>query len=722
MSRRPLALVGALWLVAASAPAARQAGQTKDAPKFISQTSAILVDVVVRDKKGAPVLGLTAADFDVFEDGVRQKLISVDAVGSATPAEPIAPVAPVAPVAPIAPVAPVTPDSPPTTSGQTVVALVFDWLSEESRFAAWKAARSLLDDMKPGDYAGVFEIDHSLRRIVPFTNNTVALNAGFQEALEHPKPGTSRMTGALVNALAPRPETSPTAGAEESGTPTTSATAPATGADAGSGSADAAFAAMLAALDAGQHYIDKEVQANAGTDSLRGLVRLLAPLAGRKTVVLFSEGLSITNGSIDRWHRLQNEANRHNVAFYTFDAMGLRVQSQQAEMGRRIRPQFGDEYSVGQSRDGMEGRLESLLGGPTHGLAELANSTGGQYISNTNDLTSAFRKVNEDRRYYYMLAYSSSNPALDNSYRSISVKVRRPGVTVRARPGYVATTAVSLLTSRDYEAPALAALSQKPPPIAFPFRLRALSTPMPGQPGVVSLVAAVEASMLTYTEDAASARYSGQLTILTRVVSKTGEVLTSRSEHYNLSGEVARLAEAKTRQILYFAAPDLPPGSHTVEWVVRDDEGARTSVARSVVDVPEDARPIVGDLILVARSETAPKGKSTAANPLAWRGQLLYPLFGDPISKSRQRNLSFALPMVVATHGPAPSAVLRLLARNQLLAELPLTLGPVGGDGRLVALGHLPIESLPPGSYDLQVTVSEGDQREIRSAEFSVIR
>jgi hypothetical protein len=78
--------------------------------------------------------------------------------------------------------------------------------------------------------------------------------------------------------------------------------------------------------------------------------------------------------------------------------------------------------------------------------------------------------------------------------------------------------------------------------------------------------------------------------------------------------------------------------------------------------------------------------------------------------------------MVVATRGPAPSAVLRLLARNRLLAESPLALGPVGRDGRLVALGHLPIESLSPGSYDLQVTVSEGDQREIRSAEFSVIR
>jgi hypothetical protein len=57
-----------------------------------------------------------------------------------------------------------------------------------------------------------------------------------------------------------------------------------------------------------------------------------------------------------------------------------------------------------------------------------------------------------------------------------------------------------------------------------------------------------------------------------------------------------------------------------------------------------------------------------------------------------------------------------------VLAESPLELGAVGRDGRLVALGHLPIESLPPGSYDLQVTVAEGDQWEIRSAEFSVIR
>ncbi len=174
---------------------------------------------------------------------------------------------------------------------------------------------------------------------------------------------------------------------------------------------------MLARIDAADKYVNKEMQANAGSDSLRDLVRALAPLAGRKTVILFSEGLSVTNGSVLRWRNLQNEANRHNVAFYTFDAVGLRVQSQQAEMGRRISPQFGDGFSRGQFDDTSEARLEQLLGGPTHGLAELANSTGGQYISDTNDLASAFARVNEDRRSYYMLSYASSNPTMDGSYR-----------------------------------------------------------------------------------------------------------------------------------------------------------------------------------------------------------------------------------------------------------------------------------------------------------------
>ncbi len=57
-----------------------------------------------------------------------------------------------------------------------------------------------------------------------------------------------------------------------------------------------------------------------------------------------------------------------------------------------------------------------------------------------------------------------------------------------------------------------------------------------------------------------------------------------------------------------------------------------------------------------------------------------------------------------------------------MVAELPFALGTPGKDGRLVPLGRIPVAPLAPGGYDLEVTVTAGDRREIRSAEFSVIR
>ena len=147
------------------------------------------MDVVVRDKKGATVKGLTAEDFDLFENGVKQKLVSCDAVGHSGPDQ----AAPGAPPLPLSvsttsatPPPAAKPDAP--TAGQTVVALVFDWLSEQPRQAAWTAARTVLNDMQPGDYVGVFVIDHSLQQLVPFTRNTRALSAGFELALKHPRP------------------------------------------------------------------------------------------------------------------------------------------------------------------------------------------------------------------------------------------------------------------------------------------------------------------------------------------------------------------------------------------------------------------------------------------------------------------------------------------------------------------------------------------------------
>ena len=70
-------LLGGVWVVAALVGQARQ-----DAQKFGATTTAVVIDVVVRDAKGRPVTDLTRADFELLEDGVPQKLGDVTRVGA----------------------------------------------------------------------------------------------------------------------------------------------------------------------------------------------------------------------------------------------------------------------------------------------------------------------------------------------------------------------------------------------------------------------------------------------------------------------------------------------------------------------------------------------------------------------------------------------------------------------------------------------------------------
>jgi tetratricopeptide (TPR) repeat protein len=71
----------------------------------------------------------------------------------------------------------------------------------------------------------------------------------------------------------------------------------------------------------------------------------------------------------------------------------------------------------------------------------LAVDTGGYPIRHTNAFADALTEIARDTSNYYMLGYSPTSPATDGSFRRIVVRVKRPGLTVRARRGYTATAA-----------------------------------------------------------------------------------------------------------------------------------------------------------------------------------------------------------------------------------------------------------------------------------------
>lgn len=130
----------------------------------------------------------------------------------------------------------------------------------------------------------------------------------------------------------------------------------------------------------------------------------------------------------ERLQRMAEDANRVNVTFYPVGAQGLAVFDSDIGPDPPPPPQ--------QDAANLRNRIQ--------GLRLLADMTDGVAIVNTNNVNALLRKVVDDMSSYYLLTYSATNAKLDGRFRSIGLRVSRPGVQTRYRRGYRALTAREL--------------------------------------------------------------------------------------------------------------------------------------------------------------------------------------------------------------------------------------------------------------------------------------
>src|SRR6516164_3849260 len=69
-------------------------------------------------------------------------------------------------------------------------------------------------------------------------------------------------------------------------------------------------------------------------------------------------------------------------------------------------------------------------------LRTMAENTDGRAIVNRNDLDVGMKQIMRDSSAYYLIGYNSSQAPSDGKFHEIKVKVKRPGLQVRARRGY----------------------------------------------------------------------------------------------------------------------------------------------------------------------------------------------------------------------------------------------------------------------------------------------
>ncbi|HZI79000.1 MAG TPA: VWA domain-containing protein [Vicinamibacterales bacterium] len=138
-----------------------------------------------------------------------------------------------------------------------------------------------------------------------------------------------------------------------------------------------------------------------------------------------------TMDNSDRLLRMAETANRVNVTFYPVGAQGLAV----------FDSDIGPEPPPGLREDAANLRNRQ------NGLRLLADMTDGVSIVNTNNVTPLLKRVVDDMSSYYLLTYASTNSKLDGRFRSINVRLSRPGVQTRFRRGYRALTAKDVPTT-----------------------------------------------------------------------------------------------------------------------------------------------------------------------------------------------------------------------------------------------------------------------------------
>ncbi|HKQ72152.1 MAG TPA: VWA domain-containing protein [Blastocatellia bacterium] len=718
------------------APAQDQSKPARQDNKVAVGTVEVLLDVVVKDKRGRAATDLAAADFEVFEDGVKQQVESfrlitrkpVGDTGNATPTSPAIkdntpPTPSTAPAAtPAKPASIANPDF-----GVSVVAIVFDRLSQDGRKRAHDAAMSYLDGGTGlNNFVGVFAINLSVNTVQNYTTDIGLVKRAVEKAgvlASSPFDSNIVDSGSVIAAGQREADIQSMTSAAQSGAGAGSAMA------AGAAMAEQTFEAMRTRTQETFEALQRDQQGYAMTNGLMAIVNSMNRLPGRKAVLFFSEGVSIPPNVQQHFRSVINSANRANVSVYAVDSAGLRsvspLQSTRDEINARARRRMDNldramTDTSGPLTKALERNEDLLNYSPESGLSQLAQQTGGAFIGDTNNIASKLKEVDEDLGTYYLLTYSPSNQNYDGKFRNISVKVKRSGVDTLARRGYFAVPPTGSSPMFYYEAPPLALLSGSARPKDFPLMVNSLNFPESGRVGRTAVEVEVPSGAFTYTPDNEKKVYGSDFSIVVLIRDQSKQVVEKLSHHYGLVGPLKSIDSVKKGKILFYREANLPPGKYEVDAVAYDALSSKASVNRCSLEIPDagenDLR--LSSVTIIQRAEQL---KEKTDSPFLVGDQLLvYPNLGEPVRKSaKQMGFYFNVyPMKGVTE--APKLMLEVLQNNKSVAKVPLKLGPPDAKGRIQYASALPLDSLNPGNYELKISVSDVKSTVSRTASFAL--
>ena len=663
----------------------QQVGQNKapgasDAPTFTVSRSLVIEQVAVKDKSGNPVVGLTAKDFTVTEDGTAQEIKFFEyqqleeIIKTAEPLPPIG--------------APTYFQRLPST--QIAGEVPGKTLYHDKRLLAMYFD---MTSMPVGDQVRALEAAQKFIKTQMTSADMVCImqysGAGVQVALDFTN-DRERLLGIIQTMIV---------GDGEGFDGTTS--------DASAADTGAAFG-----QDDSEFNIfntDRQMMA------LQSAARMLGRLNEKNVLVYFASGLSLSGlDNQAQLHATINAAIRSGVSFWPIDARGL-VAS--APLGDATKASPGGlAMYTGQSAMVFASNFSQSQ----DSLYTIAADTGGKALLDNNDLAAGVVKAQKSISSYYIIGYYTTNEALNGKFRRVKITLNNGlSASLDYNQGYYANKQFAKFTAADKERQLEDALMLGDPITELTIAMEIDYFQLNRAEYFVPIVAKIPGSELVLARKGGAERTL--IDFIAEVKDDFGSTETNVRDKVDTKISDATAAELAMRRIQYVGGVTLLPGKHTIKFLARDAETGRIGTFQTKFVVPnlnkEDKRIPISSVVLGSQLEaikdaiynaSKEKDKSEIANPLVIDGQKLIPSVTRVFSKSKEMYVYLqAYQPEAATVQPLVAFVTFYRGQTKAFETPPLPVSAaLNNKLRTVPLKFdLSLSQLAPGEYNCQVTV-----------------
>lgn len=689
-------------IVVACLTAMTAAGQEpSQPPRFRVAVDVVSIDAVVTDSKGDVVPDLTAADFEVFQNGKRQKVTFAQFVPVITVAAPVttaigssAVPAPPAPEASRAAVPPIARDQ-----GRRTFVLVVDdlGLSVVGMNNTRRALREVVaTGLLPTDLVAIVRTGESRGMMQSLTNDRATLQAAAD---------------ALRYNILSRKGPWPTGDVVQVGN---------------------------AAPSVEEHVsgLQRAVSTAGSLAALNLVVEGARDLPGRKTVIFVSEGFQLAIGTDSSKNsdadprarygtildRVIDQATRSGVVIYAIDAQALQSGGATAADDVHSVDARVDPDAMGKVIRGLEAGRRRDIRDAQESLAYLAEQTGGFAVANTNDLAAGFSRIGNDVRDYYVIGYEPDHDTftLDGKRprrHKIAVNVRRAGVRVKTRKEFIGVSDPQRVSAPTPAQQLVRAATSPFSPATIAVHATNLPGYSPGRGTFVRTVMHLDARALTFSSDASGHR-TATVDLVGLVFNSDGAQVNTISTGFDVTLENAAAEQALQNGLVYSArVPIEKPGGYQLRYAIRDRRSGAIGAVGGFINIPDVAGGAfaLSGLVLRAgeRSEASESIDSDRFSMRAADALRVYPA-------GAQLSYSFE----IYNAGTAVRAVTGLWRGNGRLTSLPpVTVAPPAGGGPFTAAAGLKLaEDLPAGQYVLQIAATSDDPKRPKRARGAVQR